>query len=83
MLVGLVVNAVEIRASNDLAGVQESDALALCDFTVTLAEENGLFSAALEHFRVVGELGDRRGRDQEDLRRAAVWPLPVGAGQER
>ena len=37
VLVGLVVDAVEIRTSNDLAGVQERDAFALGDFAVTLA----------------------------------------------
>jgi len=59
VLVGLVMDAVEIRTPDNLAGVQEGDALSFGDFTVALAEKNGLFAAALEHFRIVGELGDR------------------------
>src|ERR1700734_4506368 len=54
MLIDLVVNAVEIRTANDLAGVQERGALAFRDIPIALAEENGLFLAALEHFRIVG-----------------------------
>jgi hypothetical protein len=51
VLVGLVVDAVEIRTPDDLARVQEYDALTFRHFAVTLAEKNGLFPAALEHFR--------------------------------
>ena len=39
VLIDLVVDAVEIRTSNDLTGVQERDALALRDVTIALAEE--------------------------------------------
>ena len=83
MLIDLVVDAVEIRTSNDLAGVEERDAFALRDVTIALTEKNGLFLAALEHFRIVGELGDRGRRDQEDFRRAAVRALPIGASENR
>lgn len=82
MLIDLVVNAVEIRASNDLAGVQERNALALCDVSITLAEEKRLFLAALEHLRVVGKLGDRGRRDQKDFWWAGVRTLAIGASEE-
>ena len=48
VLVDLVVDAVKVRASNDLAGVQERDALALCAVTTTLARQNGLFRGIAE-----------------------------------
>src|SRR3984957_19117894 len=82
MLIHLVVDAVEIRTSNDLASVEERDAFALCDIAITLTQENRLFLAALEHFRIVGELGDRGWRDQEDFRRATVPVLPIDAGDK-
>jgi len=43
VLIDLVVDAIEIRTPNDLAGVQERDALSFCDIPIALAEENGLF----------------------------------------
>src|SRR6185437_14997638 len=82
VLAGLVMDAVEIRTSNDLARVQERDAFPLRDVAIALTEEKGLFLAPLEHFRVAGKLGDRRRRDQEDFRRASVRALPVGSSKK-
>ena len=48
MLVGLVVDAVKIGTPEHGAGVQEGDALALCDLKATLAQKNEPFPAALD-----------------------------------
>ena len=50
VLIDLVVDAVEIRTSNDLAGVQEPDAVALCDVAITLAEQSATFPGRLRTF---------------------------------
>src|SRR5271165_4060958 len=82
MLVGFVVDAVEVRTMNDGAGVEERNALLFGDLFEPLAEQARLLGSALEHLRIGGELGERRRRDQQDLRSAAVWAFAIGADQE-
>jgi hypothetical protein len=76
MLIDLVVNAVEIRAPNDLASVEERNAFALRDVAIALTQENRLFLAALEHFRVVGQLGDRGGATKRIFGGRPFAPCP-------
>src|SRR6185437_4305953 len=82
VLVGLIVNAVEIGASDNLARVQEGDALLFGDGAIAGAEQARFLGRAVEHFRVGREASDRRRRDKQDFRRAAVRAFAISAGEK-
>src|SRR6185437_14746719 len=82
VLIGLVVDAVEIGAPDDLARVQEGDALLFGDGAIAGAEQARFLGRAVEHFRVAREASDRRRRDKQDFRRAPLGAFAISASEK-
>jgi hypothetical protein len=69
VLVGLVMDAVEVGAADEGAGLDVADAPLLRERAVGGGQAERPLDSASEHVGIFGELRERRRRDEDDARR--------------